>query len=206
MIINEIYINPNNVFSVELIKQPISSIECIINLEKEYILTQRGTIKNANEEFDVINETYEIMKEDIINSLKDLNAKNRLKDFFEYKFEDDDLKNYDVLKYILNEYNYIDIDAHKRRFNTVIETVVNQHFRKAVSNIEKKYELKHAHLQSTEYKLRILSNNNSRDIVVHSRLYNLHNITEFFNKIKNPVNIDDLRNYWYSKFERKIQI
>lgn len=65
-------------FSVELIEQTISSVECIINLEKEYILTQRGTIKSANEEFDVINETYEIMKEDIINSLKDLNAKNFL--------------------------------------------------------------------------------------------------------------------------------
>lgn len=129
-------------FSVELIEHPISSVECIINLEKEYILTQRGTIKSANEEFDVINETYEIMKEDIINSLKDLNAKNRLKDFVEYKFEDNDLKSYDVLKYILNEYNYINIDAHKRSFNTVIETVVNQHFRKAVSNIKKKVRTK----------------------------------------------------------------
>ena len=59
---------------------------------------------------------------------------------------------------------------------------------------------------SIEYILRIQSATNNIEILIDSQNLNQHNITEFFNKIKNPVNVDDLRNYWYSKFERKIQI
>ncbi len=178
----------------------MSPVEYIINLEKEYILTQRGTIKSVNEEFDVINETYEIMKEDIINSLRVLNVESLFNNF-----RDNDLKSCGILKYIQTEFNYIN-NSCSRRFDTVLNEIINKHFGKALKSIKENYNLRTVVLTPTNYILMISSVKNSISIMVHNISYNQNNITEFFNEIKNPVNIDDLRNYWYSKFERKIQI
>lgn len=201
MIINNVYINPDNVFSVELIESSANFIRCLINSEMEYILTQKGTIRGVDNEFDVINETYELMKEDIISSLRCLSAENLFDNL-----SDRGLKSSNILKHILTEFKWVVADSYRRRCNSVLEEIVSKHFGKTLKTIKENYKLRTVELTPTNYILRVTAVNNYVDIVVYSRLYNLNNTVEFFNEIKNPVNVDDLRNYWYSKFENKIQI
>ena len=106
---------------------------------------------------------------------------------------------YDQVKAALEGYNW-------EEFGGIPANPEYEVLLEALKIIKENYNLRTVELTPTYYTLRVTSVNNYVNIDVDSRIYNQNNIVEFFNEIKNPVDTDDLRNYWYSKFERKIQI